>query len=287
MRGGLYGTGILRVPAEPPHYVKNMREISSKENATLKTVVSLSQKKNRDALGMYILEGPNPLREALEQGVRLRYLFIEAASFEGEAEEIAALAEEKSVAPYILANDCFRLVSDTVNSQGIVGVALKREYSPEELFFPGSNILVIDRVQDPGNIGTMLRAAEGCGMAGVLIVKGSSDPYGPKAVRASAGSILRMPLLFCEDASEALQLLEATGKSVWCADMEGRPCYEADIARDAAFVIGNEGGGADEIFLKGAQRISVPMAGRAESLNAALAAAIIMYESLRQRAIEI
>ncbi len=236
---------------------------------------------------MYLVEGPNLLREALEQEVMLKYLFIDEASFAAEAEEIAELAEERSTASYILTRDCFRLLSDTVNSQGIVGVATKKEYAPEDLFFPSSNVLVIDKVQDPGNLGTMLRTAESCGMAGALLIKGSSDPYGPKAVRASAGSILRLPLLFCEEARQALQLLESAGKTAWCADMDGMPCYEANIARDAAFIIGNEGSGSDEIFLNRAARISVPMAGRAESLNAALAAAIIMYESLRQRAIDI
>ena len=260
-------------------------EIHSKDNKTVKLAASLSEKKVRDALGAYLIEGPNLVREALLQGVNIKFIFMGAGALNQQTErtEILKLAENSGSAVCILSEDCFAKIAKTDSSQGIAAMVQKPEWKPEDVFSQGSNVLVADRIQDPGNLGTLLRTAEASGFSGALLIRGGADPFGPKSVRASAGSVFRFPLLLCESAEHALDMLAKQRKTVRTADMQGQPCFEADLAKDIALVIGNEGNGADEAFLKETQTVCIPMAGRAESLNAAAAAAILMYESMRQR----
>ncbi|MBQ2147407.1 MAG: RNA methyltransferase [Firmicutes bacterium] len=264
----------------------NCIEIHSKDNKTVKLAASLAEKKHRDALGAYLIEGPNLVREALQQGVRIQFIFTGAGALnqQQEIQDILSLAEDSDSAVCVLSEDCFAKIATSQTPQPIMAVAEKRTWQMRDVFSPGGNVLVLDRIQDPGNLGTLLRTAEATGFAGALIVKGGADPYGPKAVRAGAGCVFRFPLLLCESPAEALDILAEQRKQVWTADMEGTPCYDAELAQNVAIVIGNEGNGADALFKENSGRVTVPMAGQAESLNAGIAAAILMYESLRQRA---
>ena len=264
----------------------NCIEIHSKDNKTVKLAASLAEKKHRDALGAYLIEGPNLVREALQQGVRIQFIFTGAGALnqQQEIQDILSLAEDSDSAVCVLSEDCFAKIATSQTPQPIMAVAEKRTWQMRDVFSPGGNVLVLDRIQDPGNLGTLLRTAEATGFAGALIVKGGADPYGPKAVRAGAGCVFRFPLLLCESPAEALDILAKQRKQVWTADMEGTPCYDAELAQNVAIVIGNEGNGADALFKENSGRVTVPMAGQTESLNAGISAAILMYESLRQRA---
>ena len=265
---------------------KNNRiEIHSKDNKTVKLAASLSGKKHRDALGAYLIEGPNLVREALQQGVKIRFIFTGAGALSQQKEiaEILKLADDSDSAVCVLSEDCFEKIASTGTSQGIAAVAEQQVWQESDLFTAGSNVLVLDRIQDPGNLGTLLRTAEAAGFSGALLIGNCADPYGPKAVRAGAGCVFRFPVLLCEDAQEALEMLAKQRKKVRTAHMSGTPCWQADLARDTALVVGNEGNGADPVFLKETETVTVPMAGRTESLNAAAAAAILMYEAMRQR----
>ncbi|MBQ4004241.1 MAG: RNA methyltransferase [Firmicutes bacterium] len=264
----------------------NCIEIHSKDNKTVKLAASLAEKKHRDALGAYLIEGPNLVREALQQGVRIQFIFTGAGALnqQQEIQDILSLAEDSDSAVCVLSEDCFAKIATSQTPQPIMAVAEKRTWQLRDVFSPGGNVLVLDRIQDPGNLGTLLRTAEATGFAGALIVKGGADPYGPKAVRAGAGCVFRFPLLLCESPAEALDILAEQRKQVWTADMEGTPCYDAELAQNVAIVIGNEGNGADALFKENSGRVTVPMAGQTESLNAGIAAAVLMYESLRQRA---
>ncbi|MBR0130715.1 MAG: RNA methyltransferase [Firmicutes bacterium] len=262
-----------------------MDNISSKDNRILKQAASLKEKKYRDSLGMYLVEGPNFLRDAFLYGGRLRFIFTRAGALSAELEEIIRLAENSGSAVYSLTDECFAKLSDSVNSQGIIGVAEKKLWQEDELFAEeDSNVLVLDRVQDPGNLGTMLRTAEAMGFSGALLLKGCCDVYSPKAARACAGSLFRLPVLFAETEDEALELLKRHGKTVYAALMDGElSCMEAELAKNAAIVIGNEGNGVSEGFAKAATGLRIPMAGSIESLNAAMASGMLMYEAYRQK----
>ncbi len=147
------------------------------------------------------------------------------------------------------------------------------------------NILVLDRLQDPGNLGTILRTADAAGFRKIIVMKGTADIFGPKTVRAAAGSLLRVRFTFLDEPREALNLLRQNGYQIFCTSPgAGSAYFDADLAQGAALVIGNEANGADGVFLKEADmRLNIPMEGSIESLNAAVAASVVMYESVRQR----
>ena len=262
-----------------------MNIISSKDNKFIKLAASLSEKKYRDQLGLYLIEGPNTVLEACMHGGRPRFIFIRAGADSEELDRIVRLAEANASAVYELTGDVYAKAAQTDSPQGVLAVMEKHVFGSEEFFdaVGKRNILVLDRIQDPGNMGTLIRTAEAMGFGGVLILKGSVDVYAPKVVRAAAGSLLRLPIYFAADAPHALKMLSEHGKHVYSAVMRSEnTCNTCDLAENSAIIIGNEGGGVSEDFLRATDPISIPMHGETESLNAALAGAMLMYESLRQ-----
>lgn len=267
--------------------------ITSTDNRRVRLAVSLNARKQRDDLCFYLVEGPNLVREALEQDAGLQTLFFleESAVPQGRAGELKALyrlAEEGKHRPEVLfvSRTCFDRICETRTSQGVVAIAEKRRWSPDAFFAAkGGNILVLDRIQDPGNLGTLLRTAEAAGFSGAMLLKGCGDVYGPKAVRAAAGTLFRLPLLFPGTPPEAADLLRTHGKQILAAAAgEGIPYFDCPLTESIALVIGNEGNGiSDELAGLADRMLSIPMEGLCESLNAALAGGIIMYEALRQR----
>ena len=145
--------------------------------------------------------------------------------------------------------------------------------------------MVLDRVTDPGNMGTILRTAEAAGFQAVIALKGTTAPYGAKVSRAAAGALLRMPIFLADSVEEVVTLLRSAGKRTLCTSPRtDRLYYHVDMARDTALVIGNEASGVcDALFEAADEIVAIPMEGQTESLNAGVAAAILMYESLRQR----
>ncbi len=248
---------------------------------------SLSEKKYRDREGLYILEGPNMISEALENSGKARFIFLRAESTSDEAREIADNADAQGLAVYEVSDSVYTKVSQTETPQGILAVLEKPQHSRESFLgnCADKNLIVIDRVQDPGNIGTLLRTAEAAGMGGAVVIKGSGDPFSPKAVRAASGATERFPIIFIESPNDCLALLKANGKKVFATAMAGSTVYyKADLKKNAAIVVSNEGNGASQEILDGADEIiSIPMEGKTESLNVAVASGIIMFESRRQR----
>ena len=248
---------------------------------------SLSEKKYRDREGLYILEGPNMIREALLNSGKARFIFLRAESTSDEAREIAEKADAQGLAVYEVSDSVYNKVSQTETPQGILAVLEKPQRTRDSFFkdCADKNLIVIDRVQDPGNIGTLLRTAEAAGMGGAVVIKGSGDPFSPKAVRAASGATERFPIIFTESVNDCLALLKANGKKIFATAMAGSTVYyKADLKKNAAIVVSNEGNGASSDILDGADEIiSIPMEGKTESLNVAIASGIIMFESRRQR----
>jgi TrmH family RNA methyltransferase len=262
-----------------------MQFISSKNNRIIREAASLSEKKYRDEQGAFLIEGPNIVKEAIEQGARLRFIFIRSGAESPELDEIVQIAGEENLSVYELAGDVFAKLTHTDSPQDIAAVFEKRQPDVKDFFekAKNGNILVLDRLQDPGNVGTVIRSAEAFGFGGIILMKGSADIYQPKIVRSSAGSILRMPFIICETPGEVIELLSLHGKKIYTAATDAeRSVYDTDL-NNVAIVVGNEGNGASDEFLNASKTVGIPMSGRAESLNAAIAAAIIMYESQRQK----
>lgn len=285
-----FGVGTGKRGAQPVLAVLkgeiHMREITSPENPNFKKLTALSRKKERDKQGRYVVEGPNLVREAFLSSAPPEALFFrQSAVKDREMRELCLRGSE--TAGFVLKDSLFDKAAQTESPQGVMAVVRKPVWTEEMLFGSGEhgNVLVLDRLQDPGNIGTILRTALGAGFAGAILMKGGGDLYSPKTARACAGALFRLPVLFCDTPEEALSLLDKRGKRVYATALSASKAYDqCDLREDIALVIGNEGNGVRREFQDGADALlTIPMAGELESLNAAVAAGILMYEAVRQR----
>lgn len=263
-----------------------MRQISSKENSVIKGAKSLIQKKHRDKESLLPIEGYVLLEEAIQCKMFVEYaLFSESFLLSEAARCLAGRLEEQKILVYTLPDSLFMTVSDTKSPQGVFAAVRKPDFGDRAAFSEGSNILVLDRLQDPGNVGTMIRTAEAAGFEAIICLKGTVDVYSPKVIRSAAGSILRMPIFFYEEPEAVLLALKRAGKHTVAAMPEAKIEYhQAPVFSNAAILVGNEASGLCEAFEEKADYpVRIPMRGKVESLNAAMAAGIIMYESLRGR----
>lgn len=256
-----------------------MKVIKSKDNAIYKAAVKLTKKKYRDRSGLYLLEGVKPLRDAFLTGVKIRGVFLCEGTQKPEDIPADFLTE--------LPRKLFQTLSATETSQGMIAVVEKRLYNAEaferKIGAGDDNIIIMDQLQDPGNIGTIIRTAEAAGYGGIIMISGSGDVYAPKAARAAAGSLFRMPVVEACDAACAANIAKAAGKRLVVTDLQAEmDCFAVDLTKNIALVIGNEGQGVGQTLLEHSEmKVRIPMAGSIESLNAAVAAGILMYQSQR------
>ena len=252
-------------------------KIISRDNKLYRDCLKLSQKKYRDEFGAMLVEGENLVSEAAASGKAMLILYDEKVKLPEEYRNIPSVAVKTSL---------FTKLTDTKNDQGIVCV-VERPKKEKKHFFgvagsAGANILILDRLQDPGNAGTLVRTAEAAGYAGIITVKGTVDLFSPKVVRAAAGSILRVPVYEAEDADEVREITTMMRKRlVATVPQGGIMLNEANLSEDVCLIVGNEGNGISQQLLAAADlKVMIPMKGEVESLNAAVAAAVIMYRSI-------
>lgn len=254
-----------------------MREIRSKDNKIWKRCEQLTMRKYRDRSGLYLIEGENLLDEAIRNHVRIETVLVREDCQK-------ALPPEAADKAFLLDARLFDKLAQTVTSQGILAVVAKAEVRKEDFIgLPGSNFIVLDRLQDPGNIGTILRTADAAGYRLAILMKGTADVYAPKVVRAATGSLFRMPVVFMDSSSELVEFSRTAGKKLvaTCFDTD-RYYFDEDLTKDIALIIGNEGSGISEELMESSDlKIKIPMQGNIESLNASVAAGILMYEAVR------
>lgn len=259
--------------------------ITSTSNAKIKRIVQLRKKKKaRDAEGVFLVEGIRMFREIPEK--LLQEIYISESCEGKEGKEIRRRASACGIRPELVSDGVFAYLSDTQTPQGILCVVGQLSYSLEEVAdAPCPHMLVLDRLQDPGNVGTILRTAEGAGVTGILLDGECADIYNPKTIRSTMGSIFRMPFYYIQDLEEGIRYLKKRGICTYAAHLEGKRAYdEEDYRKPCAFIIGNEGNGLrPEIADLADTYIRIPMAGEVESLNAAIASAVLMFEAGRQR----
>lgn len=186
----------------------------------------------------------------------------------------------------VLSDHVFETVSDTRTPQGVLCLLQMPEYTLEDIWCSAHpHILLLESIQDPGNLGTMIRTGEGAGISGIIMNRTTVDIYSPKVVRATMGSIFRVPFVAVDDFEDVLCKLRQRGVKLFAAHLEGAYSYtEADYTSGCAFLVGNEGSGLSDAASSQADcRVRIPMEGRVESLNAAIAATLLMYEAARQR----
>src|SRR5699024_2914061 len=259
--------------------------ITSTSNAKIKRIVQLRKKKKvRDAEGVFLVEGIRMFREIPEK--LLQEIYISESCEGKEGKEIRRRASACGIRPELVSDGVFAYLSDTQTPQGILCVVGQLSYSLEEVADASCpHMLVLDRLQDPGNVGTILRTAEGAGVTGILLDGECADIYNPKTIRSTMGSVFRMPFYYIQDLEEGIRYLKKRAICTYAAHLEGKRAYdEEDYRKPCAFLIGNEGNGLrPEIADLADTYIRIPMAGEVESLNAAIASAVLMFEAGRQR----
>ena len=257
--------------------------ITSTSNAQVKNIIQLLQKtKARKKQGLFVVEGWKMCREMPESWIKSVYV---AEDFYKKIPPRDRENYEQKGILEIVSESVFCHMSDTKTPQGILSIGIQPAYTLEDLLCgPRPLLLVLEDLQDPGNVGTILRTAEGAGAAGVVLSRQSADLFSPKTTRSTMGSIYRMPFYYAEDLPETVKKIKQDGYTVYAADLAGAQIYdEKDYTKKSALLIGNEGNGLSPALLALAdESVYIPMEGQAESLNAAMAAGILMYEAARQ-----
>lgn len=255
--------------------------ITSTTNKKVKQLVALSQKsKERRGTDSFIVEGTKMFLEAPKSWIKEVYI---AESFEKKCNFMDVLEQ---TGYETVSDEIFHKISDTKTPQGILSVLKQPHYDMDDLMQKENPFFIIlEDIQDPGNLGTIFRAGEAAGIDGVIMTKATADLFNPKVIRSTMGSVYRVPYLYTEDIRETIGFLQKKGVSIYAAHLEDSVCYdEPDYTKATAFLIGNEGNGLKRETADAAtQYIKIPMQGKVESLNAAIATSILMYETAKQR----
>lgn len=246
-----------------------MEHITSLKNPKVAAWKALKDRRGRRESGCFLVEGRKMVEEALKSAFDVETVLVQ---------EGMELPDGLTMPVYELPAHVLAAVCDTKTPQGIAAVVRMKEQSAL-----GKHIVVLDGVQDPGNVGTIIRTADAAGLDGVMLSNQCADVFSPKVLRATMGSIFRMNLRTTDDLPGELTKLREKGYSILSSQLDGTPFYEREkVAEQFALIIGNEGNGVSEQVQQTAtHRVRLPMRGGAESLNAAIAAAIMMYELMR------
>jgi len=252
--------------------------VTGRHNPKVKLALSLRQRKYRERHGLILIEGERLIRQSLSFGAQIEYALAEPARAASLVDELL----RRGIPVLEVGSEIIGRLSDTEQPQGIVAVA--RAADEDAVDFDGARrLLVFDRIQDPGNLGTMLRAAAAFGVEGALFLSGTVDPKNPKALRSSAGAYFRVPLSTGWEAEKLMERLKQAGFRLVAADARAdRDAYAFDWPDKWALIVGNEGSGLDPRLVP-TDRVAIPMPGGMESLNAGVAASILLYEACRPR----
>lgn len=253
--------------------------ITSTSNQQIKNIVQLAKKgKARREQDVFLVEGLRMYQEAPKERIVKTYV---SESFYKKEKKI--LSDEKIE---IVEDRVFASASDTMTPQGVLSIVKQYHYEKKDFWKKEQPFfLVLENLQDPGNLGTIFRTAEGAGVDGIFLSRDCVDLYNPKVIRSTMGSVYRMPFFYVDSAEETVESLKEQGVKVFAAHLKGRQSYNQENYTSAcAFLIGNEGNGLTEQLASHADcYVKIPMEGKVESLNAAMAAGILMYEVNRQR----
>ncbi len=279
--------------------------ITSLNNGRIKHAIQLKEKsRTRNEEGLFVAEGLKMFEEAPLSKIREIYCREDVWQKMEESYRKAPLdklsriyekimtCEKQGIVVETVSEEVFRKLSDTQTPQGLFFLMEKMTYDLTALLKKAGErkeqkgkrplFLILEDVQDPGNLGTMIRTGEGAGVDGILMSKGTADIYNPKTIRSTMGSLYRVPFLYTGNLKQTIEQLQKAGIRIYAAHLKGTKSYrEPDYAGGAAFLVGNEGNGLkEETAALADEYIRIPMLGKLESLNAAVAAALLMYQAV-------
>lgn len=254
--------------------------ITSTSNSQVKNIMNLIKKSGeRKNRGLFVIEGIRMFGEIPKDRIVKIYA---SESFAYDNKEMLCNYNFEMVSDAV-----YKQMSDTKTPQGIMAIVKMLDYNMSDIIPKDRTplIVVLENIQDPGNLGTIIRTAEGAGATGILMSKDTVDIYNPKVIRSTMGSLFRMPFIYSDNIVESVKELKKNNIKTFAAHLMGRNFYyDENMSQPMAVLIGNEGNGlTDELSNEADIRIKIPMEGKLESLNAAVSTAVVLYESMRQR----
>lgn len=247
--------------------------ITSKDNEIIKNIKKLKEKKYR--LDSYIVEGIKMVKEAINENQEIALIAIR--------EDFKIDFDTKNIKTVIISNKIFNDISNVKTPQGILAVIKKNQNNQIET--NQEYILALDSLQDPGNMGTIIRTADSANINQIIINKTTVDPYSPKVIRSTMGAIYRTNIIEVEDLKTTLKEMKSKGFQIITTDLKAtQSIYDINYNNKTVVVIGNEANGVSQEILQTAdKKVIIPMLGKTESLNASIAASIMIYEYVRQK----
>ena len=260
-----------------------MQSISSKENELIKHIKKLKDKKERDMSNEYVIEGIKLIQEAIQENVNIKQIVVC-----DDCDKTVSISKDLmyEIAKYdciYVTKKIFKYISEVQEPQGILAV-IEKNNSDKDIDYNQDIIVALDDVQDPGNLGTILRTVDSIGLTQILVSKGTADSYNPKVVRSTMGAIFRIKIIECEDLEKTLKEIKKHKFKVVVTSLQTEnSIYEINYNKKV-IVIGNEAKGVEKNIQDLAdEKIKIPMLGKTESLNASVATGIVLYEYVRQK----
>ena len=260
-----------------------MQTISSKDNELIKHIKKLKDKKERDLSNEYIIEGIKLIQEAIQENAKIKQIIIcdDCEKTENIPKDLMyEIAKQECI---YVTNKVFDSITEVMNPQGILAI-IEKHSKEIQIDDKQDIILALDDIQDPGNLGTILRTADSIGLTQILVSKGTADSYNPKVVRSTMGAIFRVKIIECEDLVKTLKEIKKHKFEIVVSSLQtDNSIYDINYHKKV-IVIGNEANGVKkEIQDLADKKIKIPMLGKTESLNASVATGIILYEYVRQK----
>lgn len=257
--------------------------IESKNNTLFKETKKLKDRKGRNKASKYIIEGIRLVEEALKAKVSIDYIFIETEEMQKFKACLMKFNKEyvDSIKIYEISKNLNKELSSTENPQGVTAVVNMKS---SEFNYDGGFYVLCDKVQDPGNLGTIIRTAHAAGVDGIILTKGTVDVYNDKTLRSTMGSIFYMPIIYDDENYSIIKSFKEKEYSIVATSLQAQnDFFEEDLKGKTIIVVGNEGNGvSDEVYSLSNKKVKIPMPGGAESLNVSIATSVIIYEKLRQ-----
>ena len=254
--------------------------IESKDNSLYKDTKKLKERRGRNKSSKYIIEGFRLIEEAFKANLPIEYIFISNEEEKRIDKYLGKYINEKTRL-YGLNDNLLKELCSTEKPQGIIAVVQMKKV---DMALEGSFYLLCDKVQDPGNLGTIIRTAHAAGVDGIILTKGTVDVYNDKTIRSTMGSLFHVPIICDDEELTITKTLINRGFSLLATSLEGdKDFFEEDLTGKIIISVGNEGNGvSEEVYNLADKKVKVPMPGGAESLNVAIATSVILYEKVRQ-----
>lgn len=260
-----------------------MQVISSKDNEVIKNIKKLKDKKYRDLNNEYIIEGIKLIKEAINEGVKIKQIIICEECVKDGSISQRLLYEVAKYNIIGVSQKIFESITEVKNPQGIIAV-VKKDDEKHFINYEEDLIVVLDNIQDPGNLGTILRTVDSANLSQIIVSENTADNYNPKVVRSTMGAVYRVKVIRRDNLIKTVKDLKKHGYEICATSLEdAKSIYEIDYKKKA-IIIGNEANGVSKELLDLAdKKIKIPMLGKTESLNASVATSIIVYEYIRQK----